>query len=144
LGPILEEHLAWPKLYSILSTGIIYPLLPISEMDRLECLDFNLQHRNYPTFNQLSKDKLTNFIDNKLSRGFIIPILIEKVPSIPNTEAYPIYIVVQNTIDEEGNKKTKYCSYYDLSYSPKHMKNLSINAYHLEEEIYAIQYAFTL
>jgi len=83
-------------------------------------------------------------VEDKLSKGFILPVLINKVLSIPQVEAYLIYIIAQNTIDKYGQDKTKYQPCYNLLYSSKYLENLSINKCHLEEEMHTIQYAFAL
>ena len=145
LGHILDENPAWPKLRSMLSKGIVCASSLMSESDRLERLEFNLKRGNHPTHRKISEEKLNEFIDDELSKGFIIPIPIEKVSSIPHAEACLIHVVKQNTIDEDGNeKKIKHRPIHDLSCSPKHLTNLPINSRHLEEEMAAIQYAFAL
>ena len=48
--------------------------------------------------------KLTEFVDNELSKGFLLPISINKVKDILVAEIYPIHVIKQGTINEEGNK----------------------------------------
>jgi len=83
-------------------------------------------------------------VKDKLSRGFVLPIPINKVNELPSTEVCPIHMVIQNTIDEKGQINMKYCPCHNLSYSAKHLTNLSINERYLEEEMHTIQYAFAL
>ena len=140
----MDSHPSWEKLHKMITNGIEYPLNPINEQERLDRLNFNIKRGNHPTHSPEAELKLNEFVFEELGKGFLLPIPKEKVKEIPNAEVCPMHIVRQTTIDEDGKEKIKYRPCHDLSYSPRHLPDNSINKRYIEEELHNIQYAFTL
>jgi len=53
-----------------------------------------LNRGNYPSYNDILESKLADFVNDKLSRHFLLPIPIEKATELPEAKAYLIYIIV--------------------------------------------------
>jgi len=87
---------------------------------------------------------IDKFISEELSKGFLLPIPIDKVEELPDAEACPIYIVKQATINENGNESIKHRPCHNLSYNLREMGKSSINDCIIYEEMNSIQYAFVL
>ena len=72
--------------------GVKYTLNPISKEDYIKRLHYNIQCRNHLIRDNKIQGKSEEFINDKLSRGFLLLISLEKVTYILEAELYPVYI----------------------------------------------------
>ena len=77
----------------MITKGIHYPLTDISEEDRLTCICLNLEWNNHPVHDSEAKEKLSKFVEDKTSFGYLISIPKSKVELIKGVEVYLIHIV---------------------------------------------------
>ena len=87
---------------------------------------------------------MNEFLKNEMGFEYLISIPKSKVLSIPGAEVYSIYIVRQQTIDKEGWESIKYWPCHDLSFLPKGLPNMLVNTRHIKDEMFTIQYTFTM
>ena len=85
-----------------MKNGVVYPVNEISDEERLIHLNYNLKRSNDPIRDDNSKGKIEEFIQNELEHGLLLPIPKSKVAEIPGAESFPIHIVKQVTINEQG------------------------------------------
>lgn len=125
-----------------IGTGMKYPLQDISEKDRLMRLNENLSRGNHLIHANEMKQALQIFFDTELASVFLLPIPLNKVSELPDTEVCPVHVVKQDTIDENNKVKLKLFPCHNLSFSPRGLPNLLINQRHIEADTSDTQLGF--
>jgi len=77
----------------MITEGIYYLLTDISEENYLMHICLNLEWGNYPMRDSEAKEKLSKFIEDEISFGYLITIPKSKVELIKGAEMRPIHIV---------------------------------------------------
>ena len=142
LHPLLRRHPLWSRLKTHLSTGIKFPLLPLSHstrrLDLHTALDFG-NHKGvdkFPTF----YDKLNS---TDVTNGFSIPIPKQDILRIPGALACPMNVIEQLTISETGELMDKQRACHDLSF-PMEPSNTSVNSRVIQEELPPCMFGYCL
>jgi hypothetical protein len=107
LQELLEHHPHWNSLRNILKNGATFPLLPISQEERLRDLSF---HKGRGNHKSVSKNlmKINNIISDEINRGFALPLPPEILYCIPNASLAPLGCIEQESINELGEKIPKF------------------------------------
>ena len=118
LAPLLHVHPQWHLFKSLLKVGLLWPLLEITEQQKLDDVDKALTFTNHKGAN-LNKDLLKTLIKEDVNHGFILPLTLDKIKQIPGVLLAPLNIINQNTIDEIGHAIQKDRLTHDQSFVSK-------------------------
>ena len=142
LEPLLLFHPLWPRLKSHLSSGIKFPLAPLSHALRTQDLTSALafgNHRGVTQFPQFFEKLNTTDITS----GFSIPIPKANIHQIPGALLCPMNVVEQMTISETGELIEKQRACHDLSF-PCQPSDSSVNSRVLHDEIPPCMFGYCL
>ena len=88
-----EKNPSWKHLKSMMASGVLYPIISISDEDHVEQLKFNSNRGNHPTCNESSLQEIVDFISDENSKDCIIPTPKEKTIEAPLAKVLPICTV---------------------------------------------------
>jgi hypothetical protein len=141
LEPLLHQHPNWSALKEILINGISFPLRPISSKDRKLDLEFHAARGNHKSAvkHQAALEKI---IKNDITKGYTLPLLKEALFDIPNASLAPLGCVEQDTINERGERSTKFRMTHDQSFLGPSLH--SVNERVVKECLPNCMYSFAL
>ena len=117
LRPLIGRHPHFEKLAQVLTSGMSYvfkrELDPATKSAELQNLLARGNHKSATDFPL----EVGTLLEKDVSHGFVIPIPISAVSSIPGAAVQPLGLAQQWTLDEEGRRKTKFRLTQDLSFS---------------------------
>ena len=117
LAPLLRRHPHFTELSQVLKTGMSYVFLreldPDTKLEEMRTLLKRGNHKSAKDHPEQVKILLTKDV----THGFSIPIPTGIVEKIPNATIQPLGLAQQWTLDEKGNRVTKFRMTQDLSYS---------------------------
>jgi hypothetical protein len=126
LAPLLSLHPLWGRFLERITDGAAFPLRDISDADRLSAVRANLARGNHESA-QIHERSLISMLKDEVERGWQLPLPKEAALEIPGCEVAPLGMVVQTTIDEEGEPQRKLRLTHDQSFNPKGSSGLSVN-----------------
>jgi hypothetical protein len=126
LAPLLSSHPLWGRFVERITYGAAFPLRDISYADRLSAVRANLARGNHKSAHNHERS-LISMLKDKVERGWQLPLPEEAALKMPGCEVTPLGMVVQTTIDEEGEPQRKLRLTHDQSFNPKGSNGLSVN-----------------
>jgi len=141
LEGLLSQHPHWSHLKEILTNGATFPLRPISEETRKIDLEFHLNRGNRKS-TEKNDAVLSKIIENDISKGYVLPLPREILFRIPSASLAPLGCVDQESINERGERTTKFRMTHDQSFLGP--SNHSVNERVITELLPNCMYRFTL
>ena len=142
LEPLLRLHPLWSRLKNHLTSGIKFPLTPLSNELRKQDLNSALEFGNHKGVQKFPQfyNKLN---DSDIAAGFSIPIPKTEIHKIPGALLCPMNVVEQMTISETGELIEKQRACHDLSF-PCPPSDSSVNSRVLQDEIPPCMFGYCL
>lgn len=134
LQKLLHLHPSWPRLQKILDRGSLWPLLDISEEDRLLDLEAALTFGNHKGAVK-QPDLLKELCFKDVKHAYALPLPLKMIRRIPGLHLAPVNIAAQNTIDEHGRIIPKDRLTHDQSFTYPDGSGSSVNNRVLVEEL---------
>lgn len=100
LHPLLGKHPLWQLACQWLTAGVSFPVLPLSESDRIEDLQIMLQLGNHKSA-EIHASVLNSAIAEEVSRGWMLPLPSSIASELPHAIIAPMGVAVRQVIDEE-------------------------------------------
>jgi len=141
LESLLSQHPNWTALKEILLNGVSFPLQPISNEARKLDLEYHAARGNHKSALK-NHTALENIIENDISKGYALPLLREILYDIPNASLAPLGCIEQDTINERGERTTKFRMTHDQSFKGPSLH--SVNERVIRECLPNCMYSFTL
>ena len=117
LEPLLAGHPYWPRLKSIISHGVSYPLTAVEdETARRAENDAILEYGNHAS-GKKNPEALTKVLLKDASRGYSLPITFSCAKSIKHSRISPMGVAHQLGIDAHGDLIPKDRLTHDQSFS---------------------------
>ena len=132
LAPIFSLHPSWEKMKTVLSDGSSWPLAPLDDQNRLLDIDDALAFGNHKGANQ-QPELLLKLVSDDVTRGFALPLPLDKIRRIPGVLLAPLNIQLQKTINERGEIIPKNRMTHDQSW--KWQSGTSVNSRVDEEKL---------
>ena len=126
LAPLLSSFPLWGRFAERITNGAAFPLLDISDNDRLSSVRANLARGNHTSAGN-HEHSLISMLKGEVERGLQLPLPKEAALVIPGCEVAPLGIVAQTTIDEQGEPQRKLRLTHDQSFNPKSSSSRSVN-----------------
>jgi hypothetical protein len=104
----------------------VFPLLDISDDDRLSSVLANLARGNHKSARN-HEHSLISMLKGEVDRGWQLPLPKEEALVIPGCEVAPLGMVAQTTINKGGEPQRKLRLTHDQSFSPKGSSSRSVN-----------------
>ena len=145
LEPIFRDHPLWETLDNHLKDGVRWPLRTITDQERIEDLKTTIEYGNHKSAEQAS-DEIFKSCEKEVTRGWQLPLPIDKLTEIPGAVVAPMGYPTQYTIDEEGNRIEKGRTTHDQSANIGHRHTnvkRSVNNRVITEELTPLQYGHT-
>ena len=139
LAPIFKNHPSWKRIYSTLTFGGHYPLVPISEELAKSDLQDGIAFGNHKSAVQ-SKEWMMSALKKEIVRGWQLPLLTDKLHLIPGAAVAPMGNAKQTTINDSGKRIAK--NRLTHNQSMNFGSGSSINARVIEEDLSDAQYGF--
>ena len=117
LAHFLSEHPLWPNCSRWLTTGVEFPLAPLSEEDRMQDLEATLARGNHKTADKW-KAEIEQALKKEVQRGWQLPLPKAAAQLLPGAIIAPVGMAEQETIDDQGNIVDKLRLLHDQSYNP--------------------------
>jgi hypothetical protein len=116
IEPLILHHRSWPSFANQLQQGSKWPLASISESDRLaKNIEFIKRGNHKSAVTHYSV--LHDIIQKEVTQGWMIPIPLTSINSIPNSEIAPVGIDnKQFKVLPDGTKTPKYRLTHDQSF----------------------------
>ena len=125
LQPLLSYHPLWSRFAMLLTKGVEFPLLPLTEEQRLTDLALAMSRGNHSSAKSKS-DVVKKLLIKEVERGWQLPLPPEKIHLLPNAVVAPMGIVTQATINKHGEIIPKDRLTHDQSF--EFSKGTSVNA----------------
>lgn len=122
LQPIFQFHTLWPNVEEWLSTGVSFPLRPVSEPARRLDLMKMLERGNHKSA-LLNPEKLIPTFQDEVSRGWQLLLPLDAATSIPDLVISPVGLAKQETINENGGVEEKFRVTHDQSSTSLQRRN---------------------
>jgi hypothetical protein len=130
LTPLLESHPLWPQMKKNLENGSDPPREILNEEDRQRALTAALLRGNHRSAKKDKNGLMTLLLDD-VTRGYNLPLPINKAMEIPGLLLNPMGIEHQNTINALGEIVDKKRLTHDTSFGfegiPAHNKRLHLD-----------------
>ena len=141
LEPLLHQHPNWSALKEILLHRVSFPLQEISTEDRKLDLNFHAKRGNHKSAikHQATLEKI---IEEDITKGYALPLSKEILFEIPNASLAPLGCVEQDTINEQGERYTKFRMTHDQSFLGPSLH--SVNERVMKENLPNYMYSFAL
>jgi hypothetical protein len=108
IKPLLQYHPQWPIVESIINNGANYPLIPITEKDRINDIEYMINRGNHqstkPTENKAALDKA---FDKEVKAHWAIPLNPSVVKMIPGASITPLGVATQWTVNTSNERVQK-------------------------------------
>ena len=134
LTPLLASHPAWPKIARLLSNGTEYSLSPVDPAQAKEDANHAIAYGNHKSASNQASQKLSNLMAPDVQFGWLLPLLPEHVPDIPNAVVAPMGVALQDTLAADGSIVPKERPTHDLSF-PGRTSGTSINSRIIEDSL---------
>jgi len=141
LEPLLHQHPNWPALKEILLNGASFPLQSIPNKARKLDLEFHAARGNHKSA-VINRAALDEIIENDISKGYALPLLKEVLFEIPNASLAPLGCIKKDTINERGERSTKFRMTHDQSFLGPYLH--SVNERVIRECLPNCMYSFAL
>ena len=141
LEPILQGHPLWPRFRQYLHIGAAYPVDPISDDDRLADLVAAIEYGNHKSA-RTQGEMLLGILDKEVSKGWQLPLPVDKLLDIPRCVVGPLGVAHQETIDAFGQRIPKDRVTHDQSFV--FASGRSVNNRVRTEELTQCRYGFAL
>ncbi len=119
-------HPLWPKFQERISNSAEFTLLEIADADRIADVHANLTRSNHKLA-QGHEARLIDMLQEEVERGWQLPLPRSAALMIKGCEVARLGMVVQMTIDEEGNAKSKFRLTHNQSFNPSRTEKRSVN-----------------
>jgi hypothetical protein len=106
LKSIFENHPSRNQMRSVLTFGSSWPLAPLDEMEREKDVEEAIIFGNHKGAVK-QQDLLIKLVNDNVTRGFAIPLPLNKIASIPGVLLAPLNIQAQSTINKRGENIPK-------------------------------------
>ena len=117
LKPLLGRHRHFKLLEDLLRNGMSYFYkVELTEAERVDELNAILQRGNHKSATNESK-QVSLLLEKDVTHGFSVPVPVDTIRLIPGAAVQPLGMAVQQTLDENGEPKTKFRLTQDLSFS---------------------------
>jgi hypothetical protein len=126
LRPLCGHHPLWPRASEWLTSGVVFPTLPISEDDRLVDLRAMLARGNHQSA-KLQAPRLEKMMQVEVQHGWQLPLPPDAALLIPGAIIAPMGLVKQATITEQGEIVEKFRVTHDQSFNPVKRTQRSVN-----------------
>ena len=141
LEELLRDHPLWQKLKEIIDNGASFPLSTIDDITRRDDIDFFIKRGNHKSTMKY-QDAMDKAITEDITRGFVLPLPLDIITSIPNASLAPLGCVKQDTITEQGLVTQKFRMTHDQSFPG--LSGLSVNLRVIKSHLPPILYSFAL
>jgi len=106
LAPVFKHHPSRNRIYSTLTSGGHYPLVPLSNDHMKSDLEEGIAFGNHKSAMDSSKWMMST-LNKEIIRGWQLPLLTDKLHLIPGALVAPLGNAKQTTIDDQGNQTPK-------------------------------------
>ena len=114
---LLQHHHHWPKIREIIADGVIYPITPIPEDQRLSDIDYHIERGNHKSAstpeNAAALDKA---FSKEVKYRWAIPIDPKCIKSIPHACVTPLGVATQWTINAQNERIIKRRTTHDCTF----------------------------
>ena len=142
LRPLLHSHPYWDYFRSMIERGVEYKLEDISEEQRIKDME-QAMHRGNHKSAQDQQELLETLVQDDISAGFQLPILVEAFHNIPHAVVFPYDITHQSAINKIGERIPKDRLTHDQSFD--FLDGNSVNHRLLvEDEFHELRYGSCL
>ena len=141
LEPIFQGHPLWPRFRESLHIGASYPLEPIAEEDRLSDLVAAIEYGNHKSA-RVQGAMLIGILEKEVSKGWQLPLPIDRLTEIPRCVVGPLGVAHQETIDALGQRVPKDRVTHDQSFAFE--SGRSVNNRVRTDELTPCRYGFAL
>jgi hypothetical protein len=133
LDQLFVHHHNWPIIQNILTQGSLWPLLPISEVERITKNNEFIQRGNHKLAVKYKEDYL-NIIQTEMDQGWVFPLPITYINCLHHGELAPVGIDDKVwTLNPDGSKKVKLRLTHDQSFEASSGK--SVNSRVIKEDL---------
>jgi hypothetical protein len=116
LETLLMHHHNWPQIKSILTTGSVWPLHPISSEDQREKNKEFMQRGNHKVAVKYA-DEYTKTVRAEINQGWMFVLPLAYINSLHHGELAPVGVDDKVWSDlPDGSRKTKYRLTHDQSF----------------------------
>ena len=115
-APLCSRHPLWPRARTWLSTGVHYPLHPISDSDRKADNQANLLRGNHKSALH-HQAQLISMLQDEVSRGWQLLLPLSAIHQLPGAVLAPLGMVQQTSINELGQAIPKWRLTHDQSFN---------------------------
>jgi hypothetical protein len=144
LDPIFHDHPFWPNVQSQFNHGLLWPLVPITEPDRLHLVMAGINYGNHRSAQQASSSLLPS-LQAEVSKGWQLPLPIFTLHKIDGLVVAPLGYVNQFGLDTDtGLRVAKGRTTHDQSFNHNTDRHLSVNDRLLSDSLSPCEYGFTL
>jgi hypothetical protein len=128
LAPLLSSHPLWGRQFveRITDGRAAFPLHDTLDNNRLSAVRENLAQGNHKSAH-IHEQSLMSMLKEEVERGWQLPLPKETALEIPGCEVAPLGMVVQTTINKEGDLQWKLRLTHDQSFNPKGTSGRSVN-----------------
>ena len=126
LAPLLSRHPLWSAFAERITDGAEFPLVDISDADRLADVTATLARGNHKSARG-HEAKLLEMLKDEVRRGWQLPLPKEAALDLPHCEVAPLGMVSQTTIGADGSKETKLRLTHDQSFNAYRGMRRSVN-----------------
>jgi hypothetical protein len=138
LEQLFIHHHNWPKIQNILQNGSNWPLLPISNNDRIAKNDEFVSQGNHKSAEKYD-NAFMDIIKSEIKQGWMIPLPLHYINELQHGELAPVGIDDKVWVEQEdGSRKTKFGLTHDQSFEA-HI-GLSVNGHTEREKLHPLFY----
>ena len=141
LDPIFSGHPLWPRFRRSLLHGASADLVPIDEIRRKQDLSDAIEYGNHKSATN-EAPLLVDILEKEATKGWQLPLPIDKLHRIPGVVVGPLGLAHQDTIDETGQIIPKERLTHDQSFA--FSSKQSVNLRLIESSLTPCQYGFAL
>ena len=143
LKPLFHHHEHWEKMSEIIDTGLDYPLNDLPDKILKDDVTAMIARGNHKsaTAPEVASTLLKNYT-KEVEHGWMLPVTLESVAKIKGAGVIPIGVAQQQSVDEKGNRYTKFRTTHDASFPPP--SEQSINDRLLKTVLYPCYYGHCL
>lgn len=127
LEPLWGRHKYWDRMKAIITKGVAYPLLDISEEERIDDLEYMISRGNHKSA-RTPRENVEILKDNyrkEVESGWTLPIPVHCLRKIKGASIIPVGVQTQHTTDEIGKRKAKRRTTHDATFPPPSDKSVN-------------------